>query len=74
MTAEKRPDLASIEPIAPLPEENAEEQRERADRVGFAAAATAGSTPAVGVAAEEMDEAPPEASPVDARDQSDEGR
>ena len=61
MTTGRRPDLSSIEPIAPLPEEEADEQRERADRAGFVAAATAGSTPAVGVLAEEVDRRPPDA-------------
>ncbi len=60
MTDEKEPyDLRSIDPIAPAPEvDEADEQWDRADRVGFAAAAAAGSTPAVGVAAERMDEEP----------------
>ncbi len=60
MTDEKKPyDLRSIDPIAPAPEgDEADEPRDRADRVGFAAAAAAGSTPAVGVAAERMDEQP----------------
>ncbi len=67
MTDDRKPyDLKSIEPIAPPPEvDEAEEQRDRADRVGFAAAAAAGSTPAVGVAAERMDEELPDgAAPV----------
>ena len=64
MTSERKPyDLKSIEPLAPPPDaDEAEEQRDRADRVGFAAAAAAGSTPAVGIAAERMDEEPPTAS------------
>ena len=64
MTSEKKPyDLKSIEPLAPPPEvDEAEEQRDRADRVGFAAAAAAGSTPAVGIAAERMDEELPASS------------
>jgi hypothetical protein len=54
-------DLRSIEPIAPAPDvDEAEEQRDRADRVGLAAAAATNSTPAVGVAAEQMDDAPPQ--------------
>jgi hypothetical protein len=61
-TDEKKPyDLASIEPLAPVPDaEDAREQRDRADRVGFAAAASAGTPPAVGVAAERADEPIPD--------------
>ena len=64
MTRESKPyDLGAIEPIAPAPDaEEAEEQRDRVDRIGLAAAVTAGSTPAVGVAAEQMDDQPPETS------------
>jgi hypothetical protein len=52
-------DLRAIDPIAPAPEsDEAEEQQQRADRVGFVASAAAGSPPAVGVAAERIDEAP----------------
>ena len=62
MTNDRKPyDLKSIEPLAPAPDaDEADEQRDRADRVGFAAAAAAGSTPAVGIAAERMDEEPPD--------------
>lgn len=71
MSTDRRPNLASIEPIAPAPElDEADEQRERADRVGFAAAATAGSTPAVGVLADEMDKPPADATEDDRTPQS----
>jgi hypothetical protein len=64
MNREQKPyDLRSIEPIAPaLDADDVADQQDRVDRVGFAASAAAGSTPAVGVAAERMDEVPPEAS------------
>lgn len=58
---EKRYELASIEPIAPAPDaDEGPLQLDRVDRVGFAAAAAAGTPPAVGVAAERVDEPVPE--------------
>jgi hypothetical protein len=65
MTDERpRTRLADIEAIAPAPDaDDAEELAHEADRAGMAAAATLGSTPAVGVAAEEMDDPPSAAEP-----------
>lgn len=64
MTSESKPyELGAIEPIAPAPDaDESEDQRDRADRIGLAAAAATNSTPAVGVAAEQMDDQPPETS------------
>ena len=60
MTSEKRYDLSSVEPLKPAPEDDEiERQEEHSERVGMVAAAAAGSTPAVGVAAEQVGETPP---------------
>jgi hypothetical protein len=56
---QKRYALRAIDPIAPAPDaDEVEEQQDRADRVGFVATAAAGSTPAVGIAAERMNDEP----------------
>jgi hypothetical protein len=55
MTEREKPDLSRIEPIGKVPDADDESPREQADRVGHAAAAAAGTPPAVGVdAAEEQ--------------------
>ena len=69
MTDEKRHvDLSKIEPVVHGgdPEDvDSRETRQDVDRVGTAAAAAAGSTPAVGVFAETDDETPPEPDDLD---------
>jgi hypothetical protein len=69
MTDEKKHvDLSKIEPIVhggDPQDVDAPETREDVDRVGTAAAAAAGSTPAVGVLAETDDEAPPDPDDLD---------
>ena len=61
MTSESR-DLGSIEPLRPAPDaDEVERQEDHAEQVGMVAAAAAGSTPAVGVAAEDVGETPPDA-------------
>jgi hypothetical protein len=58
-----KPDLASIEPLAPPADADqpASEPVDRVDRVGRAAAEVMGSTPAVGVTAETLDDEDPAA-------------
>jgi hypothetical protein len=58
MTSERKPyNLSEIEPIAPAPDaDDADVMSRTADRVGLTAAATVGSTPAVGVSAAVEDE------------------
>jgi hypothetical protein len=61
MTDERRtkPDLSSIEPIAPAADADdapAQEPIEQVDRLGRGAAEAVGSTPAVGVTAETIDD------------------
>ena len=61
-----KPDLSTIEPLAPPADagEPVEEPIAQADRVGRATAELFGSAPAVGVAAETLDDDPPaESSP-----------
>ena len=69
MTDEKRHvDLSTIEPVVRRgdPEDvDSRNARQDVDRVGTAAAAAAGSTPAVGVLAETDDEAPPDPDDLD---------
>jgi len=69
MTDEKQHvDLSTIEPVVRGgdPEDvDSRETRQDVDRVGTAAAAAAGSTPAVAVFAETDDEAPPDPDGLD---------
>ena len=69
MTDEKRHvDLSTIEPVVrggDSEDVDARGASQDVDRVGTAAAAAAGSTPAVGILAETDDEAPPDPDDLD---------
>jgi len=59
-----KPDLSTIEPLGPPADADlpANEPVDRADRLGRAEAQVTGSTPAVGVTAETLDDEDPAAS------------
>jgi hypothetical protein len=59
-TSRKPAELSDVEPLRPVEDAAPDiETKDDVDRLGLASAAALGSTPAVGVTAETMDEAPP---------------